>query len=92
MASNSSSKVTRSRFELEKDGYIAYLEFETDDRGWITFLHTEVPVALQKRGVASTLVGTALEYARENRMKVDIVCPVVAAFIDKHPEFKPSVP
>jgi predicted GNAT family acetyltransferase len=87
MASNP-SKVTRSRFELEEDGLIAYLEFETDDRGWITLIHTEVPLALRGRGIASTLARTALEYARDNNLKVDIICPIAADFIAKNPEFQ----
>lgn len=81
------SKVTRSRFELDEDGHTAYLEFETDDRGWITLLHTEVPSALRGRGIASTLARTALECARDNRLKVDVICPIVADFIAKNPEF-----
>lgn len=87
MSSNSSSKVTRSRFEFDEDGHTAYLEFDTDDRGWITLLHTEVPPALRGRGIAATLARTALEYARDNQLKVDIICPLVADFIAKNPEF-----
>ncbi len=87
MASNP-SKVTRSRFEFEEDGHIAYLEFETDDRGWITLIHTEVPPALRGRGIASTLARTALEYARDNNLKVDIICPIAADFLAKNPEFQ----
>jgi predicted GNAT family acetyltransferase len=88
MTSNSPSKVTKSRFELDQDGHTAYLEFETDDRGWITLLHTEVPTALRGRGIGSTLARTALEYARDNNLKVDIICPIVAGFIAKNPEFQ----
>jgi uncharacterized protein len=82
------SRVTRSRFELEEDGHLAYLEFETDDLGWITLLHTEVPSALRGRGIASTLARTAFEHARDNNLKVDVICPVAADFIAKNPEFQ----
>jgi uncharacterized protein len=88
MTANSPSKVTKSRFELDEDGHTAYLEFETDDRGWITLLHTEVPAALRGRGIASTLARTALEYARDYNLKVDIICPIAAGFIAKNPEFQ----
>ncbi len=86
--SSNPSKVTRSRFELEEEGQIAYLEFETDDRGWITLIHTEVPTPLRGRGIASTLARTALEYARDNNLKVDIICPIAADFIAKNPDFQ----
>jgi uncharacterized protein len=83
--------VTRSRFELEEMGETAYLEFDLDSAGWITLLHTEVPEALRGRGIAGELAKTGLEYARDNQLKVDVVCPLVANYISKHPEFLPLV-
>lgn len=80
--------VSRSRFELEEDGETAYLEFETDSDGWITLLHTEVPKALRGRGIANLLAQTGLEYARDHQLKVDVVCPLVAGYLAKNPEFK----
>ncbi len=83
--------VLRSRFELEEDGETAYLEFETDSDGWITLLHTEVPKALRGRGIANLLAQTGLEYARDHQLKVDVVCPLVAGYVAKNPEFKSLV-
>jgi uncharacterized protein len=83
--------VTRSRFELQDMGQTAYLEFDLDSGGWITLLHTEVPEALRGRGIAGELAKTGLEYARDNQLKVDVVCPLVANYIEKHPEFQPLV-
>jgi len=81
----------RSRFELEEEGATAYLEFEQDSGGWITLWHTEVPEALRGRGIAGTLAKTAFEYARDHNLKVDVICPVAANFVSKHPEFQPLV-
>ena len=83
--------VTRSRFELEEMGETAYLEFDMDSAGWITLLHTEVPEALRGKGIAGELAKTGLEYARDNQLKVDVVCPFVANYSSKHPEFQPLV-
>jgi predicted GNAT family acetyltransferase len=80
-----------SRFELEEDGLTAYLEFEVDQTGWITLWHTEVPGPLRGRGFAGMLAKTALEYAREHTLKVDVVCPLVANFLSKNPEFQDLV-
>jgi predicted GNAT family acetyltransferase len=80
--------VSRSRFELEEMGESAYLEFDLDSAGWITLLHTEVPEALRGRGLAGMLAKTGLEYARDNNLKVDVVCPLVANYLSKHPEFQ----
>jgi uncharacterized protein len=81
-------RVTRSRFELEEAGETAYLEFDQDSAGWITLIHTEVPPALRGRGIAGVLAQTGLEYARDNHLKVDVVCPLVAGYLSKHPEFQ----
>jgi len=81
------SKVTKSRFEFEENGETAWLEFDRDDRGWMTLWHTEVPPSLRGRGLAATLAQTALEYARDEKLKVDVICPLVASYITKHPEF-----
>jgi predicted GNAT family acetyltransferase len=72
-------------------GETAYLEFDLDSAGWITLLHTEVPAALRGRGIAGTLAKTGLEYARDNNLKVDVMCPLVANYLSKHPEFQDLV-
>src|SRR5271169_6899818 len=69
------SKVTKSRFEFEENGETAWLEFDRDDQGWMTLWHTEVPPSLRGRGIAATLARTALEYARDENLKVDVICP-----------------
>lgn len=89
--SNQKRSVTRNRFELEEMGETAYLEFDMDSAGWITLLHTEVPEALRGRGIAGELAKTGLEYARDNQLKVDVICPLVANYISKHPEFQSLV-
>jgi uncharacterized protein len=86
-----SKQKSMSRFELEEDGETAYLEFELDNVGWITLWHTEVPQALRGRGIAGVLARTALEYARDHQLKVDVVCPLVANFVSKNPEFQALV-
>jgi predicted GNAT family acetyltransferase len=86
--SKQSTQVTKSRFEIEDGGEVAYLEFETDGHGWMTLWHTEVPPALRGRGIAGELAKTALEYARDQKLKVDVICPLVAGYIEKNPEFK----
>jgi predicted GNAT family acetyltransferase len=83
-----SKEKTMSRFELEEEGETAYLEFELDKAGWITLWHTEVPQALRGRGVAGELAKTALEYARDHNLKVDVICPSVMGYLAKNPEFQ----
>ncbi len=76
----------RNRFELEIDGSVAFVDY-LDDGQTLALTHTEVPEALRGRGLAALLVQHALDYARQNRRKVDPQCSYVAKFIDQHPEY-----
>ena len=82
------ARIVSSRFEIDKDGKIGYLQFDTDDRGWMTIWHTEVPPELRGQGIASELVKTAFEYARENQLQVDVICPLTTSLVAKHPEYQ----
>jgi hypothetical protein len=57
----------------------------------LELLETEVPEALRGKGMASSLAKTALEWARENHMKVDVVCSSVAGYLKTHPEYSDLV-
>ncbi len=48
--------------------------------------HTEVPPALEGRGIAAALVAAALAWARSEGMKVRPSCSYVAAYMRRHPE------
>lgn len=75
-----------SRFEIALDGSTAVSEYHREgDR--ITFTHTEVPEALGGRGVANQLARGALDFARNNNLKVVPQCAFIAAFIKRNPEY-----
>jgi predicted GNAT family acetyltransferase len=78
--------VTTGRFELEQDGQVATLDY-TMSQNILGLLHTEIPKTLRGTGVASTLVKSALEWAREHNFKVDITCPFVTEYVRTHPEY-----
>ena len=77
----------QSRFELEKDGALAVLEYELEP-GKIVFTHTGVPAELEGQGIGSRLARAGLEYARQLGLKVVPLCSFIAAYIHKHPEYK----
>lgn len=85
---NQSTKVTRSRFEIEQDGQTSYLEFETDGQGWMTIWHTEVAEAQRGKGLGLELVTRAFQYARENHLQVDVICPLANHLLKKHPHLR----
>ena len=82
--------VTTGRFELERDGHVASLQYTVAGHV-LALLHTEIPDALRGSGIASTLAQTALDWARDHHLKVDVVCPFVAAFLENHPEYSDLV-
>jgi predicted GNAT family acetyltransferase len=78
--------VTTGRFEIERDGEVAYLEYSLTDKV-LGLIHTEVPEKLRGHGVASLLAENALQFAREHKLKVDIICPLAQEYVKKHPEY-----
>jgi uncharacterized protein len=52
------------------------------------FYHTEVDERFGGRGLATILVNEALEATRADGKRVVAVCPMVAAFLKKHTEFR----
>jgi uncharacterized protein len=78
--------VHSGRFELEQDGHVATLEY-TLAGDVLTLIETEVPPALRGSGIAGELAKTALDWARTNHKKVDVLCPFVAGYLRKHPQY-----
>ena len=78
------------RFEATVDGQRAFAAYRLHS-GTIVFTHTEVPLALKRRGIGSALARAALEYARGEGLDVVPVCPFIASYIRRHPQYQPLV-
>jgi len=78
--------VTNGRFEIEQDGAVAYLEYSLAGKV-LQLIHTEVPQEMQGTGAGSSLVQSALQWAREHHVKVDVICPFATEYIKRHPEY-----
>ena len=86
MASNVRDNSAQHRFELDADGHIAFSEYRRAN-GVLTIMHTEVPKALEGRGIGSGLIRGVLDAARSEGLKVKPVCPFAKAYIERHPEY-----
>ncbi len=53
----------------------------------IAFTHTEIDAACEGRGFGSHLVQGALEDARARGLAIVPLCPFVAAYVKRHPEY-----
>ena len=78
------------RFEMDAGGDVAVVYYSLAP-GVMTFTHTEVPAALQGRGIGSRLVRGALQAARAGGFKVVPRCSFISAYLGRHPEFNDLV-
>lgn len=74
------------RFELKIEGQTAFVYYALAP-GVITLTHTDVPLVMSGKGVASRLIKGALEQVRGRGLKVKAECPFVQGYLGKHPEF-----
>lgn len=81
---------TAQRYEAWVDGMLSILAYERRGDA-IIFDHTEVPNALEGRGVGSALARAALDDAAARGLTIVPRCPFVSAYIRRHPEYLPLV-
>jgi predicted GNAT family acetyltransferase len=75
------------RFELEIQGKVAFIEYiKAQDNIYLT--HTEVPMGLEGKGIGSMIIGQVLEEVKANKWALVPLCPFVAAYLKRHPEWK----
>ena len=77
------------RFVVQTAQGLALCSYRRDAeaRGDVLVLHhTEVPAALEGRGIAAALVAAALAWARSEGLRVRPVCSYVASYMRRHPE------
>ncbi|MEV0148533.1 MULTISPECIES: GNAT family N-acetyltransferase [unclassified Nonomuraea] len=80
-----------SRFEILLDGEVAgFADYRLLPEK-IVFTHTEVRPELEGQGLAGRLVGHALDMSRDTGLRVVPLCPYVAKYIERHPEYKDLV-
>lgn len=83
---NFTNNTERSRYELVTDGHISYVEYMLPGKKLI-LTHTEVPKALEGKGIGSKLIDHVLEDAKKLGLKVIPLCPFIASYIKRHPEW-----
>ncbi len=74
-----------SCFECHVDGLRCVIDYRLLG-GVMHIDHTEVPPALEGRGIAAAMVRFALAHAREQALKVNPLCSYVRIYMQRHPE------
>lgn len=75
------------QFEMQTPEGLALIAYELDVNT-MSILHTEVPEAVEGQGIASDLAKFALDYARENQLKVKNYCRFVQVFLQRYSEYQ----
>lgn len=75
-----------SRYEMVVDGVTAFVAYRHDG-DVVELVHTEVPKALSGRGVGTALARGTLELIRAAGLTIRPLCPFIAAFIERHPDY-----
>lgn len=77
----------KRRFEAQVGEHTAVMTRYYDGDNLI-ITHTGVPDELAGQGLASHMARTVLDGARERGLSVVPLCPFVAAYIRRHPEYE----
>ena len=77
----------KKQFELEAEGHTARIEYIIMANK-IFLTHTEVPAEMEGKGIGSKIVKLAFEEIEKRKLKLIPLCPFVAKYLTKHPEWK----
>ncbi len=81
------NNTTASRFEMEVEGHHAFIEYlQKGDHVYL--VHTQVPEALEGRGIAAALVEKTLDFIEGQHLQFVALCSYVKHFLTRHPEWK----
>ncbi len=78
------------QYEFHIEGVLAKIEYRRANNK-IYLTHTEVPKQLEGKGIASSLVHSVLEDIEKKGLTLIPMCPFVAAYIKRHPDWKKLV-
>jgi predicted GNAT family acetyltransferase len=77
----------RKRYEWSIENSIAFIDYiKAGETIYLT--HTEVPKTLEGKGIGSQLVAAALKEVEKEGLRLIPLCPFVALFIKKNPDWK----
>ncbi|MCU1457547.1 MAG: GCN5-related N-acetyltransferase [Actinomycetia bacterium] len=77
----------QGRFEIHVDGELAGYARYLRRAGRIILVHTEIDGAFEGQGLGSKLAAGVLDDVRSRNLKVVPLCPFMAKYIERHPDF-----
>lgn len=77
----------RKRYEFDTDEGICAIDYMENRNGAVYLTHTEVPYALQGKGVGGQLAEKVLQDIDSQGKTVVPTCSFVAGYMRRHPEW-----
>jgi len=74
-----------AQFAMTVDGHRCELDFSLAEQV-MDIRSVRVPKAVGGRGLAGQLTRHALDWARDNALRVKPTCPYVASWLERHPD------
>lgn len=78
----------KNQYEFHIGNLIPRIEYIKSVNGEIYLTHTEVPFGLSGRGIGSQLARKVLEDIQDQGLRLIPLCPFIAGYIRKHPQWK----
>jgi uncharacterized protein len=78
------------RLELSIGESVAFIDYKLQ-QDKLFLIHTEVPAALEGKGVGTAIVQKALQYAKDNHYLVVPICPFVQTYLKRHSQWNDIV-
>ena len=80
----------KKQYEFQLSEHTPHIEYiKAKEKIYLT--HTEVPMALEGQGIGTELVRQVLEDIKKKELTLVPLCPFVAAYIKKHPQWRELV-
>ena len=74
------------QYEVHVENLVARIEYiRAKNRIFLT--HTEVPKALEGKGIGTAMVSQVLQDIKHQQLTLVPLCPFVSAYIKRHPEW-----
>lgn len=82
------NNVDEKQYEFHVGKNVPKIEYIITNNGEIYLTHTEVPISLEGQGIGSQLAEAVLKDIEQKNLRLIPLCPFVAGYIKKHPEWK----
>lgn len=78
----------KGQFYIEKDGKsVAQMQYKWDDKEKLVITHTNVDESMQNQGLGGQLVQKAVDFAREEGIKLSSECSFAKSVLSENENF-----